>query len=258
MCAFADWCSETEVEIGAHSLTVLNATAAKLQVGRDAIAAVLPTHYASEERIAELLDKLGKSASAQYIRQKLPEGPQIRSGDLGEIFAAEYVAERTTYTVPIRRLRWRDHRNMAMRGDDIIAVEFTGHNPPLEFLKAEAKSYAHLAEAVVKKARNALDNDNGLPSAHALSFVADRLREIGNIALADAIDEAQLVRGIRPSQVCHMLFVLCGNNPADWLSADLTSYSGAITQLAVGLRISTHQQFIKDVYEKVIADGDNS
>jgi hypothetical protein len=175
MCAFADWCSETEVEIGAHSLTVLNATAAKLQVGRDAIAAVLPTHYASEERIAELLDKLGKSASAQYIRQKLPEGPQIRSGDLGEIFAAEYVAERTTYTVPIRRLRWRDHRNMAMRGDDIIAVEFTGHNPPLEFLKAEAKSYAHLAEAVVKKARNALDNDNGLPSAHALSFVADRL-----------------------------------------------------------------------------------
>jgi hypothetical protein len=181
----------------------------------------------------------------------------LRSGDLGEIFAAEYVAERTTYTVPIRRLRWRDHRNMAMRGDDIIAVEVTNADPPLEFLKAEAKSYATLAEGVVTNARIALDKDNGLPSAHALSFVADRLREIGNVQLADAIDEAQLVRGIQPAQVGHVLFVFCGNDPTGLLRDDLEGYTGSIGQTSVGLRIATHQQFIKEVYDQVIADGDN-
>jgi hypothetical protein len=257
MCALADWCTDAEEEVGDHSLTVMTAVAANLHVGRDLAAAIVPTHYASEERIADLLEKLGKTAAANYIRQKLPEGPQLRSGDLGEIFAAEYVAERTTYTVPIRRLRWRDHRNMAMRGDDIIAVEVTDADPPLVFLKAEAKSYASLSEAVVIKARAALNKDSGLPSAHALSFVADRLREIGNIELADAIDEAQLVRGIQPAQVGHMLFVFCGNHPADLLRDDLESYTGSISQNSVGLRVTVHQQFIKDVYEKAIADGNN-
>jgi hypothetical protein len=257
MCAFADWCTDAEQEVGDHSLAVLTAVAANLHVGRDAAAAIVPTHYASEERIADMLEKLGKSAAANYIRQKLPEGPRLRSGDLGEIFAAEYVAERMTYTVPIRRLRWRDHRNMAMRGDDIIAVELTEADPPLEFLKAEAKSYASLSRGAVTKARVALDKDYGLPSAHALSFVADRLRDVGNVELADAIDEAQLVRGIQPAEVGNMLFVFCGNDPADLLRDDLESYTGSICQSSVGLRVTTHQQFIKNVYDKVIADGDD-
>jgi HamA len=257
MCPFADWCSEAEEAVGNHSLTVLTAVAGNLHLGRDAAAQVVPTHYASEGRMAALLERLGKPASAEFIRKKLPEGPRIRSGDLGEILATEYVAEQTAYAVPIKRLRWKDHRNMAMRGDDIIAVEIPEQGPPLQFLKAEAKSYAQLAAAVVTRARDALNRDNGLPSPHALAFVADRLREIGNVPLADAIDDAQLVRGILPAQVCHMLFVFCGNNPTELLRADLTACGGAISQLSVGLRVATHQQFIKDVYAKVIADGNH-
>jgi hypothetical protein len=254
---FADWCTKAEEEIGDHSLAVLTATAQDLHLGRDAAAEVLPTHYASEQRIAALLARLGKSASAAFIRQKLPEGPRIRSGDLGEIFATEYVSEQTTYTVPIKRLRWKDHRNMAMRGDDIIAVNRPPKGPPLQFLKAEAKSYAWLTSQVITRARDALNNHGGLPSPHALAFVADRLRDIGNVRLADAIDNAQLVEGILPAQVCHMLFVFCGNDPLELLRADLTAYRRRIRQLSVGLRIATHQRFISDVYAKVIADGND-
>jgi hypothetical protein len=257
MCPFADWCEETEEAVGGHTLRVLTGVAASLAIAVDTTASVVPTHYASEERIAELLERLGKPASAQYIRNKLPEGPRIRSGDLGEILATEYVAEQTSFTVPIKRLRWKDHRNMAMRGDDVIGIRMPDAGPPLEFLKAESKSNASLAAGVVTRARTALDKDNGLPSPHALTFVADRLRESGEIETANAIDAAQLADGILPAQVEHMLFVFCGNSPAALLKADLTGYAGPIVQSNVGVRIATHQQFIKDVYAKVIADGDN-
>lgn len=254
---FADWCAENEEEVGGHQLTILTSVAASLTIGRDAAAQIVPTHYASEERIAALLERLGKPASAKFIRDKLPEGKKIRSGDLGEIFATEYVGESTIYTVPIKRLRWKDHRNMSMRGDDLIAVRVPDDETSIEFMKGETKSRAALTTAVLSEARSALDKDRGLPSPHALTFVADRLREVGDEGTADAIDDAQLVDGILPAQVCHFLFIFCGSQPDNLMRTNLTTYGGTINQLYVGLRVSTHQAFIKDVYAKVIENGDD-
>lgn len=249
---FTDWCDQAEHEVGAHQLCLLTGRVAQLPAGRDAIALVVPTHYASEERIADLLEKLGKPASAKFIRDMLPISKKIRSGDLGEILATEYVSESTVYSVPIRRLRWKDHREMSMRGDDVIAVRVPEEGGPLEFMKGETKSRAKLPAAVLTEARQSLDRDAGLPSPHALTFVATRLREIGEVALADAIDEAQFKNGIMQTQVCHLLFVFCGNNPEALMRASVASYNGEINQLYVGLRVGTHQAFIKDVYLKII------
>lgn len=223
---FSDWCDENEEEVGDHQLYLLTARTAQLNTGRDAAALAVPVNYASEERIADLLVRLGKPASAAFIRQKLPEGPQIRSGDLGEILSTEYVAEQGLYSVPIRRLRWKDHRNMAMRGDDLIGIRVPEEGPPLEFLKCETKSRAAVPGATISEARTALDKDSGLPAPHALAFVADRLRETGNVTLADMIDDAQLRDGILPQQVCHLLFVFCGNNPRNLLNANATRTIG--------------------------------
>lgn len=255
---FADWCQEAEEDVGEHQLAILTGIAANLNIGRDAAALSVPTHYASEERVADLLERLGKPAAAKFVRDKLPESKQIRSGDLGEIFATEYIGESTIYTVPIKRLRWKDHRNMSMRGDDMIGVQMPDDGSPIRFMKGETKSRAALSAAVLSEARTALDNDNGLPSPHALAFVADRLHETGDNATADAIDDAQLEDGIHAAQVCHFLFIFCGSSPSNLMRTNLSEYAGAITQLYVGLRVSTHQAFIKDVYAKVIANGDDS
>ncbi len=219
---------------------------------------IVPTHYASENRVADLLERLGKPASAKFIRAKLPESKKIRSGDLAEIFATEYVGEATSYTVPIKRLRWKDHRDMSMRGDDLIAVKLPDISGPIQFMKGETKSRAKLAEQVLSEARKALDKDSGLPSPHALAFVADRLHEMGNHETADAIDAAQLNDGIQPSQVGHFLFIFCGSNPANLMSTNLTNYVGKISQWYVGLNIDAHQAFIRDVYAEVINNGDYS
>lgn len=255
---FVDWCQGAEVDVGAHRLTVLTSIPENLGIGRDAAALLVPTHYSSEERVAGLLDRLGKPAAANFIRSKLPESKKIRSGDLGEIFATEYVGEGTTYAVPIKRLRWKDHREMSMRGDDLIAVRLPSNGSPIEFMKGESKSRASLTAAVLSEARAALDRDHGLPSPHALTFVADRLHDIGDDETADAIDDAQLDDGIQPAQVCHLLFIFCGSSPTNLMRTNLNAYAGTMNQRYVGLRVNTHQAFISEVYAKVIENGHNS
>jgi hypothetical protein len=116
----------------------------------------VPAHYASEEQVARALARLCKPAAAALIESKLPTTKQIRSGDLGEIYATEWIdAHSGGYRAPIKRLRWKDHRNMAMRGDDLIGLAEDANGRAL-FLKGEAKSGAAMGKAVIANARTAL------------------------------------------------------------------------------------------------------
>lgn len=254
---FDQWCDEAPAAAGAHDLRILTVRPADIAVGVTAVAARVPGHYASEEHIARVMAKLGKPASAKLVREKLPTTKQIRSGDLGEIIATEYIEAKTGYSAPINRLRWKDHRNMALRGDDVIAMRLDDHNA-LHFLKAEAKSRVTLPDAVLTEARTALEKHNGLPSPHALTFISARLLEAGETDLADAVDEAMLKSGITPDKVCHMLFTLSGNDPTTQLQTALNGYAGTILQKGVGMRVAAHAAFVNDVYQKVIDDGVNS
>ncbi len=140
---------------------------------------------------------------------------------------------------------------MAMRGDDVIGLRPADEGRPINFLKVEAKSEAALTTRTVTNARGALGGEGGLPSQHALTFIADRLREIGEEELSDAILKAQLVDGIAVENVQHLLFTFSGNDPNSFLQADLKECGAAIPQNAVGLRIADHQDFIRRVFEEV-------
>ncbi len=257
MLGFNNWCQIRQIAVGPHALSVCTGVPGALDQGRAAIAAALPTHYSSEEHIARILARLGRPAAAAFVVEKLPITKAIRSGDLGEVLATEFIQEQTPYSVPIQRLRWKDSRNMAMRGDDVIGIELlaTGR---LNLLKAEAKSRIALSTAVLADARTALEKDGGLPSAHALTFISEQLMAAGNIALANAIDDAVLVHGIPPQSVRHMIFALSGNDPSPYLMAYLQGYQGAMAQHSVGVHIDTHAQFVESVYELVIANANNN
>lgn len=257
MVQFNDWCSATNTDIGAHTLRILSGDPERQNVGVGATAAIVPGHYVAEEQLSRILARLGKPAAAKFIREKLPTTKSIRSGDLGEILATEYVATRTGFEVPIKRLRWKDHRDMAMRGEDVIGIVQDQANGGLRFLKTEAKSRVKLSVNVLNKARGGLDKDGGLPSAHALSFISARLLELGNNALADAIDDAQLKFGIPAKAVQHLLFTFSGNVPDEHFTASLQAYTGPIVQLGVGLHVNDHAAFVCAVYDKVITNANN-
>lgn len=255
MIDFSAWCDRADEAHGVHALQVVTARVAATSIGRDAVAALVPGHYAAEEQVARILRRLGRPKSAAFIEGKLPTTKSIRSGDLGEILATEYVASQTPYVVPIKRLRWKDHRNMAMRGDDVIGLRQDAATGRLSFLKGEAKSRVSLAAGVVAEARTGLDKDGGLPSAHALEFISSRLMDGGHEGLADAIDDALLKHGIAPASVQHLLFTFSGNDPAGYLRPSVQSYAGGYLQRYVGVRIATHGAFVADVYARVIANA---
>jgi hypothetical protein len=245
--------------VGGHYRQVMTGQAAQLLTGIQATAAIVPGHYASEEHVARALARLGKPEAAALIQGKLPTTKAIRSGDLGEIYATEWIDSHSGgYRAPIKRLRWKDHRNMAMRGEDVIGILQDAQTQQLHFLKTEAKSRVVLTAQVLTDARAALNKDGGLPSAHALTFISARLLELQNRPLADAIDDALLKHGIPLQNVRHLLFTFSGNAPDALLTASLQAYPGPVIQLGVGLRVEGHAAFIGAVYDQVITDANNA
>lgn len=253
---FEEWTTKEEEEVSGHSLIVLNTEDDVVNEVSPIVAEVVPDHYVCPGRVATLLERLGKSAAANYVRDRLPTTKTARSGDLGEILSTEYIDAETEFLVPIKRLRWKDHRNMAMRGDDVIGVCVPQDRSPIRFLKAETKSRTALNTATVTEAREGLSSHSELPSSHALGFVSERLHETGDDDLADLILDALYKDGITYRQVEHLLFTFSGNAPDGFLAADLQACGGRIPQRAVGLRVIPHQAFIATVYELVEAEDD--
>lgn len=258
MVPFYDWCDSADMPLGNHHVRVMTGRLGDIATGIQMTARAIPAHYTTEARIATALAKLGKTAAAHMLSDLLPQTAQIRSGDLGEIYATEWIEAYSGYRAPIKRLRWKDHSNMAMRGDDVIGMLLDAETQRLSFLKTEAKSRINLRAQTLDEARSGLDKDNGLPSSHALSFISARLMEIGtNAPLVDAIDEALYRHGIPPESVKHLLFTFSGNPPQALLTQALQAYPGPIGQWGVGLHIDNHAAFVGAVYDRVIADANN-
>lgn len=258
MPVFDGWCVPVDHPVGDNFLRVLSGHADHIDQGVQATSAIVPGHYASEEHVAHALRRLGKPAAAALIEGKLPTTKNIRSGDLGEIYATEWIDAHSGYHAPIKRLRWKDHRNMAMRGEDVIGIFLDPQDQRLGFLKTEAKSRVALTAQVLTEARAGLDKDGGLPSSHALAFISARLLELDNIALADAIDDALLKHGVPLASVRHLLFTFSGNAPHDLLTTAINAYPGDINQWGVGLHVAGHGAFIGAVYDQVIANANNA
>jgi len=205
---------------------------------------------------AKLISSMGgfKKAS-KVILNALPSTKIGRSGDLGEILATEFVDQETDYAVPVRRLRYKDDRQMAMRGDDVLGFNF---GPvPVKILKAESKSRKRLTSAVLKSACDGVCRHRGRPNPSTLSFLSRRLRETGQHDVAAQIEHLQDI-DIRASSLEHLLFTLSGNDPANILAKRADSPIKGIKRLLAGFHIPDHQHFVKSIFESVVkalADG---
>ena len=120
---------------------------------RDELIRTIRSHYDQLERIAEDVDRLGYKGASIILKAAMPQTAKGRSGDLGEILAVELVEEEIGLRVPVRRLRYKDGRNMAMRGDDFIGAGYDLKGKKLWLLKGEAKSNKVLGKATSKMPR---------------------------------------------------------------------------------------------------------
>lgn len=242
------WLSTNSSSVGKHPLHLMTEQAGVRASVLDDVRAVVRTHYVSPEIAAQRVADLGAPTTAKILRELLPKSKAARSGDFGEVLATEVAEQTLGFTVPVRRLRWKDGRNMALRGDDIVGVRVAPNGTLVGLLKGESKSYARLTDGVIEKAAEALDRDRGRPGRHAVLFIATRLRETGkdaDAALAAQL-EAAVVAGFSGSTVEQFLFALTGIDPSTLLSTHLTGASKKKRpRHAVGVQIADHADFIR-------------
>jgi hypothetical protein len=89
--------------------------------GREAIwpnlCRAVRSHYDDLRRIERDVQELGYTRAADVLRER------ARSGEIGEILGTELVEEELGFKVPVRRLRYKDGREMALRGDDFVGIK---------------------------------------------------------------------------------------------------------------------------------------
>lgn len=211
------------------------------------------SHYVNDEDIAAFLDALSFPEAAEVVRENYPEGATGRSGDLGEILCAELIEEWCSFDVPIRKLRYKDHREQAMRGEDVIGIRHDDQNR-LCLLKAEAKSAQSLSTDTVNDARDGLEANSGRPTSHAMTYVARRLIEQGGEqkALGKEILQEAVRRSVPKIRVTHCLFAVTGNAAVDMIDDDFEGADGGRDQFIAHIRIPAHGKFVEEVYDAVI------
>ncbi|MDH1271332.1 DUF1837 domain-containing protein [Rhizobium pusense] len=253
------WCESTkEKDKRKHYWTYIEKEGGRDEITVD-LSETIRSHYDRLERIAEDVDRLGYKIAAKILSEAMPQTPKGRSGDLGEILATELVEEEIGLRVPVRRLRYKDGRNMAMRGDDFIGAGYGGKDEKLWLLKGEAKSNKKLGKSTVTSARKVLDRDNGRCTPDSLLFVANRLLESndpGENALGRDLRDEVGVKSLRADRIDHMLFTVSGNGPHASLKEDLDAATTNRDQYVVNIHVEDHQDFIAAMYEGAQDLGD--
>lgn len=218
---------------------------------------VVRSHYDDLARIAEDISELGFEGAKKILKTRLPQTKKARSGDLGEILATEFAEEEFNFKIPIRRLRYKDGRDMALRGDDFIGIRYSKADG-LYLLKGESKSRLTLSKTTIAEAREVLNRDNGRCTPISLAFVSDRLlesvdkddREIGKVLRRELATEA-----LQPNRITHALITISGNSPADLLRNDLKAADASRQQNVVNIYIPDHGDFIRLTFEEVAKLG---
>lgn len=248
---FDRWCERRDVDVaGRHRLHVLTERDCARAVVQTEIDAAVSAHYDEPAQLSARIGRLGYAQAAEVLREMLPQSKRGRSGDMGEILATESVpAVLTSFSIPVKRLRYSDSRELAMRGEDLIGFEREGDH--VRFLKGEAKSRAALAPNVVEQARAALNANDGRPSPHAMGFVMKKLVLLGEEELAWIFEKHMLARSISVRQLVHLIFTLSGNDASNALEADLGECDNTIEQHAIAFRIDDHQKFVASVYDRL-------
>jgi len=244
------WLTASRTEIGRHLHLALAERSNQRASVIEELRRIIKCHYVAPETTLKRLAELGAPKTARLIREYIPKGRRARSGDLGEIFATEVAEQFLNFNVPIRRLRWKDDREMALRGDDLVGLS-EDEKGRLRILKGESKSRAKLTTTTVSQAGKTLDNGRGRPGPHSVLFVAQRLREMNKDNLALLLELA-VESSFRGTEVSHFLFTLSGNCPDALLTKHLNLARKKVRKRhAVGLTISDHALFVKNLYDGI-------
>lgn len=255
---FDQWCETTVQENGQKQYITIVEKAGGRAAILDDLAQTVRSHYDDLERIADDVEELGYEGAAAILKELLPTGDRARAGDLGEILASELTVERLNFEVPVRRMRFKDGREVPMRGDDFIGVNYAEDDGGLWLLKGESKSRRTLGKTTITQARTALRRDDGRCTPSSLLFIANRLLE-GDEEQADLgrrIRNEVGRKALARNRIDHALFTMSGNGPISALLDDYNAAEAGRSHAVINLHIVDYADFISEVFDAAGDLGD--
>ena len=133
---------------------------------------------------------LEKNSLENYVDQLhlLPKLNTTQKGNLGEIVLIEYLKESRGFTTFVHKLHYNPNPEQSMKGDDVLMFNPADINN--EVIYGECKFRGKPTTDVVGEIVHNLEGMKKLPIS--LNFIANRVNEMGDKALAEQIVELQL------------------------------------------------------------------
>ena len=171
-------------------------------------------HHFHQQRIANILEQLAHTNAAAVLRENLPRSEKTRKGNFGEIVASEHLVQRYGYEMPVFKLRFRDHYDQPMRGEDIIGFVRDKNGRITVLCGGEAKTIATYASRTVVDAYARLTKTYR-PRAETLSLLAEILYDRGDGSLAREVDRIHLALASTPVARDAWIMLITENRPDD-------------------------------------------
>lgn len=213
------------------------------------LSAAIVDHHTHRARVAHLLADLGYAATAAEIAARLPKNDRTRKGNFGEVVASEHLRQRHGYAMPVFKLRFRDHQNLPMRGEDIVAFVTDVNGTITRVCIGEAKTLVAFAGQTVTSAHERLEKTYR-PTPETLHMIAEILYERGEVAQAREMDRILQRLAAKTIEQENWIFVITDNAPADPFG-NIEALQAVVPNLhCVNLRLPDLSQFVTDLFEQ--------
>lgn len=202
----------------------------------DFIVPALRTHHVSLEalqRRSDLINSLG-IANAQILPSPFPQNSTTQKGNFAEVLLAEYLTSTTEAQLPVYRLRYNPNVEQSMKGDDVLLFDLD--SDPVRIIVGEAKFRGTPTKKAVIEMIGGLvrSNKSGLPVS--LMFVAERLFEEGNDAMARNVQNCAILFATNRLKIDFVGLLMSNRNASSYVNSHTTNELHNLLMISVGVR----------------------
>jgi hypothetical protein len=212
------------------------------------IGASIVEHHINRCRISSVLQDLGHAGAAQFFSSELPRSERTRKGNFGEVVASDYLVQRQGYSMPVLKLRFRDHANLPMRGEDIVAFRLNANRQIDAVIVGEAKCLVRYEGRTIEDAHARLSSAFH-PRPLTMSMLSEILYERGDDELASEIDRVSHTLARSSFRREHWLFLINERQPETVFST-LDDFDEVLPDLhCVGVILADLTSFVNGLFD---------
>jgi hypothetical protein len=208
-------------------------------------------HHVNPSRLARIQKKkqiLGKHQFKSYMDDTMPfpvKSFTTQKGNLGEIILGEYLSASSDLELLVYKLHYNPNVEQSMKGDDILL--FDKGDVQSKVIMGEAKFRTTKSKQALDDIVSSLSNKN-LPIS--LTFVCDRLEEMGESDLADEIDN--LISNLHKSKtpITYVGFYHSDIKVSETIEKNLKSENKNLVVISYGE--NNPAQLVKDSFDEAL------